>query len=266
MLNKYFWEIIKEEGKRLGIPANKNRALMREYLQSKIIFYLYQKKGAQNLSFIGGTSLRILRGLDRFSEDLDFDNLGLKFRQIKNIFKEVKNNLEKEGLFSEYNMKRTDNSGIGEFKFPQLLYQLGISSDKKEKLNVKINYTTPKNRPSTEVLALSRFGLVQTVVTNTKEFLFSQKIRAILTRKDLQPRDFYDVVWFFSRNIEIDFTLFSQLKIKNKKELLEKLKNIYRKKVKPNLKNFKARLKPFLINEENVYYLDVFEKVIISKL
>jgi len=266
MVTNYLWENIKEEGKRLGIPPNKNRALIREYLQSKIIFYLYQKKGAQNLSFIGGTSLRILRGLDRFSEDLDFDNFGLKFKQIKDVFEEVKNNLEKEGLFLEYDMKKTNNSGIGEFKFPNFLYQLGISPDKKEKLNLRINYTTPKIKPATEVLILSRFGLVQAVVTNRQEFLFSQKIRAILTRKDLQPRDFYDVVWFFSRNIEIDFNLLFQLGIKDKKELLEKLSNIYRKKIKPNLKNFKARLKPFLINEENIFYLDVFEKMINSKL
>lgn len=265
MVNKYLWETIKEEGKRLGIPANKNRALIREYLQSKIISYLYQKKGAQNLSFIGGTSLRILRGLDRFSEDLDFDNLGLKFRQVKDIFREVKNSLEKEGLSIEYDIKKTNNSGIGELKFPQLLYQLGISSNKKEKLNVKINYNTPKSKPLTEVLVLSRFGLVQTVITNTKEFLFAQKIRAILTRKDLQPRDFYDVVWFLSRNIQLDFSLLSELGIRDKKQLLEKLRNIYKKSVEPNLNSFKSRLKPFLINEKNIYYLDVFEKVIISK-
>lgn len=265
-VNEYLWETIKEEGRRLGIPPDKNRALIREYLQGKIIFYLYQEKDVQNLSFVGGTSLRILRGLDRFSEDLDFDNLGLNFRQVKDIFRKVKNNLEKEGLSIEYDIKKTDNSGIGELKFLQLLYRLGISGDKKEKLNVKINYTTPKSKPPTEVLILSRFGLVQTVVTNTKEFLFSQKIRAILNRKDLQPRDFYDAVWFFSRNIQLDFSLLSELGIRDKKQLLGKLKNIYKKRVEPNLSNFKARLKPFLINEENIYYLDVFEKVIVSKL
>lgn len=266
MPDEYFLESLKEEGKRLKIPPNKNRALIREYLQSKIIYYLYEERESKNLSFIGGTSLRILRNLDRFSEDLDFDNLGLSFPTIKKLFAKIKDKLKKEGFEINYQIKKTDDSGVGEMKFKNLLFQLKISSHRAENLVIRINYTTPKVRPKTETLILSRFGIIQNVITNTAEFLFSQKAKAILTRKDLQPRDFYDIVWFLSHKIKPDVKLFPEMGIKTERELFLKLKDIYLKKVKPNLKNFKKRLAPFLIEEKKIVYLDLFEKVINSVL
>lgn len=266
MVNKYLLDTLKEEGRRLKIPENRPRALIREYLQTKIIYYLYQEKSSHLLSFIGGTSLRLLRDLDRFSEDLDFANLGLKFSEIKKLFLKVKNKLKKEGFEIEYKMKKTNNSGIGEMKFKNLLFQLGISHHKEENLIIKLNYTTPKIKPEREAIILTRFGMVQSVITNTPEFLLSQKIRAILTRKDFQPRDLYDVVWFLSHRIKPAPALFSEMKVKAERELFEKLKSFYLKKVKPNLKTFKKRLTPFLIDEKKVYYLDIFEDLIQKKL
>lgn len=262
MASKYLLDSLREEGKRLNIPENKPRALIREYLQTKIIYYLYQERSSKLLSFIEGTSLRLLRDLDRFSEDLDFDNLGLKFSEIQNLFSKVKSKLEKEGFEIEYKMKRTDDSGIGEMKFKNLLFQLGISPHRDENLAIKINYTTPKIKPKIEIVVLGRFGMVQSVITNTLEFLFSQKIRAVLKRKDFQPRDLYDIVWFLSHKIKPSPLLFSELEVKNEKELFKKLGRFYQKKVKPNLKNLKRRLAPFLIDEKKVYYLDIFEKMI----
>jgi hypothetical protein len=173
----------------------------------------------------------------------------------------------------EYKLKKNNGSAIGDLKFPRLLYDLGISKDRGEKLNIKINYFTPPKKPPTEIVVMSRFGMAQAIVTNTLEYLMAQKIRAIITRKDLQPRDFYDVVWFLSRNIKPDirpdirpdFSLLASLGIKNDKQLRDKLGDIYRKKVTPHLKNFKSRLKPFLIEEENISYLDIFGKLIAER-
>jgi len=144
--------------------------------------------------------------------------------------------INKKGL--RHKMKKTNDSGIGEIRFENLLFQLKISSYRKEKLIVRINYTTPKIRPETETVVLSRFGMVQLVITNILEFLFSQKIRAIFTRKDFQPRDLYNIVWFLSHKIKPSSLLFSELKVKNEKKLFIKFKNFCLKKVKPNLKNF----------------------------
>lgn len=262
MVNKFLWQTILEEGERLGIPKTKKRALIREYLQSKIIFFLYSQTNSEKLSFIGGTSLRILRDLDRFSEDLDFDNLGLTFKKIEKLFKNIFLKFEKEKFRIDFNLKKTDNSGIGGFKFKDLLFELGTSTDEKEKLNIKINYTTPKIKPETEVSILRRFGFLQPVITNKEDYILSQKIRAALTRKDPQPRDFYDIVWFLSHRVKPTPKLFPEVGVKTEKELFLTLSKIYERKIEPGLKNFKKRLKPFLLNEANIYYLDIFKKTI----
>lgn len=262
MINKFLWQTILEEGKRLKVPQTKKRGLLREYLQTKIIYSLYGKQNSNKLSFIGGTSLRILRDLDRFSEDLDFDNLGLSFKKMERLFEEVFLEFRKEGFVVDFDFKGSNNSGTGDFRFKRLLSELGISSDKNEKLRININWTAPKIKSRTEVVILRRFGFLRPVTTNTLSFLLSQKIRAVFTRKDPQPRDFYDIVWFFSRRVKPDAKLFPEMKVKTEKELLSKLGKVYEKKVEPNLASFKKRLKPFLIKEENVYYLDVFKKVI----
>lgn len=262
MLNEFFLKTMEEEGKRLGIPLDKKRALIREYLQSRIIADLYSKKESSQISFIGGTSLRLLRGLDRFSEDLDFDNLGLPFSRVKLMFGDISARLKREGFETIYKIKKTNGSGIGDIKFEKLLFQLKISAYRDEKLSVKINYTTPKNKPKTKVVALARFGFVQNVVTNTQEVLLAQKMRAIFQRKDLQPRDFYDVVWFLAQNIRPDAKILREYGLKSEEAAFRKLSEIFEKRVKPNLPRFRARLQPFLINEERVSYLDIFGNIV----
>jgi len=262
MINKFLWQTILGEAKGLKIPETKKRALIREYLQCKTISYLYNQPKSEKLSFIGGTSLRILRNIDRFSEDLDFDNLGLSYEEIKLLFEKVFSDFRKENFEIEFSFKKTNNSGIGSLKFPKLLFDLDITNNKNEKLNVKINYTTPKVEPETEVVILKRFGFLQPIVTNTKSYLLSQKIRAALTRKDPQPRDFYDIIWLLSYRISPHPKLFPEMKVKTEKELFEKLNNVYANKIKPNVKNFKEKLRPFLLDEKKTNYLDIFGQTI----
>ncbi|MBU4022894.1 nucleotidyl transferase AbiEii/AbiGii toxin family protein [Patescibacteria group bacterium] len=262
MIDKFLWQTILAEGKRLEVPEIKKRALIREYLQCKIISYLYEQSTTEKLSFIGGTSLRILRNIDRFSEDLDFDNLGLSYKEIKGLFRNIFVDFQKEDFKIEFTFKRTNSSGIGGFKFPELLFSLGISTDKNEKLNIKINYTTPKISPETEVVVLRRFGFLQPVITNTKGYLLSQKIRAALSRKDPQARDFYDIAWLLSYRINPDPKIFPEMKIETEKELFEKLNLAYKRKIKPNIRDFKQKLRPFLLDEKKVDYLDILGEII----
>ena len=76
---------ILEFGKSYGAPLTKKKGILREYLQTKIIDIFYQEKVSVNLFFIGGTSLRLLRNTDRFSEDLDFDTIKISAKQIDKL-------------------------------------------------------------------------------------------------------------------------------------------------------------------------------------
>ncbi len=47
--------------------------LLKEYIQLLILDYLSDTKWTRKITFIGGTNLRLVKGIDRFSEDIDFD-------------------------------------------------------------------------------------------------------------------------------------------------------------------------------------------------
>src|SRR5216117_2074374 len=59
---------------RCNTAADYENAL-KEIIQEIGLLGLYRAKFFEHASFYGGTSLRILYGLDRFSEDLDFSLL-----------------------------------------------------------------------------------------------------------------------------------------------------------------------------------------------
>ena len=51
---------------------NDKMNLLREYLQAFALRSLHESEAFAGLSFVGGTALRFLHNLPRFSEDLDF--------------------------------------------------------------------------------------------------------------------------------------------------------------------------------------------------
>lgn len=54
-----------------------DRYMLKEYLQLLILDKLTTTPFITKMVFIGGTNLRLIQGIDRFSEDLDFDCKGL---------------------------------------------------------------------------------------------------------------------------------------------------------------------------------------------
>jgi len=66
LIKKYFPEQIRDNTL-LG------KSMMKEYIQLSILDYLSTTQYIRKLIFIGGTHLRMVMGIDRFAEDLDFD-------------------------------------------------------------------------------------------------------------------------------------------------------------------------------------------------
>lgn len=48
--------------------------MVKEYIQLLILDFLSNSHWVKKLVFIGGTNLRLVKGIDRFSEDIDFDS------------------------------------------------------------------------------------------------------------------------------------------------------------------------------------------------
>ncbi len=242
-----------------GLPPEKKRAIVREYLQTIILSFVYQEKISKNLFFVGGTALRMLRGLDRFSEDLDFDAVKIKNTQIKELILTVMGRLERENVHTELYKNVTPKKSFYELRFPNLLAQLQLSPNTSEKLMVKLDIESFWQGQKRETVFVNRYGFLATVVTKSLEQVAVEKLAAYLGREETQPRDLYDLVWLLSRGIKPD------LHFAQKNNLPADLLGQARKKFvgeQKLLPRYKTKLRPFLFDEKQVHRLDFFEELI----
>ena len=115
--------------------------MVKEYLHHYMLKTLFTQKTSGKLAFLGGTALRYFYGLNRFSEDLDFDCLNL----TKEQFLEITTKVQYDLLALGYNVVIEDKLKYLELKafrrvfvFPELKYKMGISPHKESKFFLKI--------------------------------------------------------------------------------------------------------------------------------
>ena len=104
----------------------------------------------------GGTSLRILHGIDRFSENLDFDNLGLTRRELAELVRQTAGDFERENIEVEVSAKLKEGITYHSLRFPKLLFDLKITTNPKEKLMIKVDYSNQWRGQKTEAAPLSK--------------------------------------------------------------------------------------------------------------
>lgn len=167
------------------------RAILREYLQCKILQYLMISPIAHKLVFIGGTSIRILHGSQRFSEDLDFDNFGLQEAEFLDASHSIKKSLEREGL--EVELVSSINKKVFHYKikFPTLFYKYGLSGHQNEKLFIKVDSEAQGIDYKVETRLLQSLDVQTQVRCPSLGTLLAQKLVAYFDR--VQGRDLYDI-------------------------------------------------------------------------
>ncbi len=250
---------ILEFSRQYNIPVEKKRGIIREFLQSKFITALYALSKSEKLSFIGGTSLRLLRGITRFSEDLDFDNLGLTDGEVSTLVEEVVRRFGIEGINVELRSNVKEYKKYFDLRFPDLLKELGITSNPREKLMVKIDYAKYWKGQKNEVILFNKYGFVANVMTNPTNQLIVQKLAAYLQRKQTQPRDIYDVVWLFSQGAKPDLEF---AHANNLDGLIGKVSE--KLKVEGVPESFYHKLEPFLFSPEDAQKMKLFKGIISS--
>ncbi len=178
--------------------------MLREYLQYKILEIVYASRYAHFLGFLGGTCLRIVHGNRRFSEDLDFDNRGLKEEQFAEIADSIKKQLEREGYEIEIKLVLR-GAWHCYIKFPSLLFGVGLSEHKEAIILIRIDTEPQDYQYESERVILNKFEVFTTILTVPLPLLLSQKLFAILNRSRKQGRDFFDVVFLMSRGVQPDY-------------------------------------------------------------
>lgn len=242
--------------KTYGTP-DKPRAILREYLQAKTLNYLYGQPGSEKLSFMGGTSLRLLRNLPRFSEDLDFDNLGINDTEITSLVKNVVTKLNAENIKCDLKTTAKDYKHYYELKFTTLLQDLDITTNPREKLMIKVDYSRSWSGQNIEHILLNRYGVLAQIPTNTIDQLLVQKMSAYVGRSTTQPRDIYDIVWLFSQGARLDEKF---MKHNNVTDLVTRATDRLAK--VGITRTMKAKLEPFVFGDDELEKMNLFGDVL----
>ncbi|MBU0599870.1 nucleotidyl transferase AbiEii/AbiGii toxin family protein [bacterium] len=196
--------------------------LLREYLQYKIMEIIFDSKFGEKLSFMGGTATHIIYQNNRFSEDLDFDNLGLEEKDFGQLAKLIQRKLNLEGYAVE-----TKNVFKGAYRsyirIFNVLFDSGLSSYKEEKLLIQVDAEPQGFNYCPDKIILNKFDVFLRINVVPIDILLAQKIYAIFNRKRAMGRDFYDAVFLMGKTKpNIDY-LTLKLDIKDGTDLKNKL-------------------------------------------
>jgi predicted nucleotidyltransferase component of viral defense system len=236
------------------------RAILREYMQCKILELIFDSPHADKVVFLGGTAIRIIHDSRRFSEDLDFDNLGLDPKAFDALANLVKIGLERLGLSVEIRTihKKTYRVYV---KIPDVLFANGISPLLNEKLMIQIDAAPQNFDYAKETVLLKKFDVLTQIFVVPIDLLLSQKILAALDRKRAKGRDFFDVVFLWNKTKPDYSYLEKRLGIDN----LATLKSAFRKRISSlDLDSLAIDAEPFLIDPADGKKIRLFREFVES--
>jgi predicted nucleotidyltransferase component of viral defense system len=198
---------------------------LKEIIQEVALLGLWRSKFFEHAAFYGGTSLRILYGLDRFSEDLDFSLLKpQKNFSLNPYLKAIEAELNGLGFTVSVEEKQksidtTIDSAFIKAGTKEHLLKIKVSHAVSERiqknalLNIKLEIDTdPPADFKTEVKTLLQ-PIPFSVNTYQKPDLFAGKLHAVLQRSwkgRVKGRDYYDFVWYVARDIPVHLSHLEQ--------------------------------------------------------
>jgi len=167
-------------------------------------------------AFQGGTCLRILYGLDRFSEDLDFmlKEENADFRWDKHL----------KGLGDEFDAYGIELTEVDRSEAKGAVQKAFLKNDSMGKV-LHLSHKRPDGRPKSIRIKFELdtkppagsdvetkyldFPYPFPVITQDSPSLFAGKSHALLCRKYTKGRDWYDFLWYVARKTPINFKFLS---------------------------------------------------------
>jgi len=173
--------------------------MLKEYIQLLILEHLSNTFHIRKMAFIGGTNLRLVRGIDRFSEDLDFDCKQMSEQDFAEMSEGILSFLRRIGWKAEIREKVSDR--LTAFRkniyFPELLFELGLSGHKEERFLIKIESQDQKVDYTPVMANIKGCGFFFQFPVPPDDVLCAMKISALLSRQ--KGRDFYDAMFLLSQ-------------------------------------------------------------------
>lgn len=191
---------------------------LREIMQEIALLGLWRSKFFEKGAFYGGTALRVLYGLDRFSEDLDFTLLGKNEGfDLADHSEALKRELASFGFSVEIEsrakpagaaiqsafLKADTRTQMITVEFDDALIRQ-VHRNRVLKIRLEVD-TDPPPGFTTEIRYLLR-PVPFAVKTLSLPDLFAGKTQAVLCREwksRAKGRDWYDLVWFVAYHPEL---------------------------------------------------------------
>ncbi|MCH9632256.1 MAG: hypothetical protein S4CHLAM6_05870 [Chlamydiae bacterium] len=207
-----------------SLQSHKNA--LKEVIQEIALLGLWRSKFFEKAAFYGGTALRILHQLDRFSEDLDFTLLkpssSFSLKQYEKAIQDELNSLGFTASVEERVKSNTSpvNSAFIKINTLEHLLLINIPTNlnsnihREELLKIRIEVDT--NPPPDEATTENKLLMLPfpfTVRTLRLEDLFAGKAHATLCREwkgRVKGRDWYDLIWFISRKVKLNLNYLEQ--------------------------------------------------------
>lgn len=174
--------------------------LMREYLQARILLALQEAGAMIPLAFQGGTALRFLFDLPRFSEDLDFtlERPGRSPFDLDALAERVAAQLRREGY--EVVPRRRTGRAVESLmiSLPGLLHEAGLSPHPSQRLGIRIEVDTDPPAGAGLATTIVRRHALLHLQHHDRPSLLAGKLHAILQRRWTKGRDLFDLFWSLS--------------------------------------------------------------------
>jgi hypothetical protein len=179
-------------------PARKLN-LLREYLQALVLRSLHESEAFLYLAFVGGTALRFVHNLPRFSEDMDFALEATAGYRARDWMTKVKNDLTLSGMDTTVNWNEKGTVHKAWIRIGGILADAGLSSLPAQKLSIKLEIDTrPPAGAVCQRTLVDRHRLLA-LQHYTLPSLMAGKAHALITRKYPKGRDWYDLLWYLAR-------------------------------------------------------------------
>jgi predicted nucleotidyltransferase component of viral defense system len=170
--------------------------VLREYLQALVMRSLHESEAFQCIAFVGGTALRFLYGLPRFSEDLNFSLDSGKNYNPEKWMSKTKRDLQLAGLDIAVTLNERKTVHVAWVKIGEVLKDVGLAAMAQQKLSIKLEIDTrPPAGARTRNQIIERHRMFAVKCYDLPS-LMAGKLHALITRQHCKGRDWYDFLWY----------------------------------------------------------------------
>ena len=175
------------------------RNTAREYLQARILQTLQDQRAFLTWVFVGGTALRFLFRMPRYSEDLDFSLVSPAVKDsFTRLLRKVRSAFEAEGYAVEVKIRDQGAVKSAFIRFKGILFELGLSQRQDQTISVRVEIdTNPPPGATTSTTVIRRFVTLN-LLHYDRPSLLAGKLHAVLARGYTKGRDLYDLAWYLA--------------------------------------------------------------------